>query len=292
MAAKILDGKKISLEIIEELKKKSAGLAARLKRPPTLATVLVGDDPASQIYVRNKIQACREVGIQPVECRHPSSFAFQNLSQLLEQLSSDPRIDGILLQLPLPTGFPTESLLEKISPEKDVDGLTSENLGKFFSLRSLSKLPEAPVFVPCTPLGIWTLLKRTGVALPGARATVVGRSNIVGKPVALLLTLSDATVTLCHSKTVDLPNITSQADILIAATGRPRSITGEMVQSGAVVIDVGIHRDGSGSLCGDVAESVREKASWITPVPGGVGPMTVTMLLSNTLLAAQRRLGS
>lgn len=246
---------------------------------PGLAVVIVGEDPASKIYVRNKIKACAEVGMKSFVYELPQSVSQAELERLLDTLAADEKVDGILLQLPLPKGFDAESAMSRIPASKDVDGFSAENLGKL--------VLHEERFAACTPSGIMKLLENEGVELKGKRAVIVGRSDTVGKPMALLLLNADATVTVCHSKTRDLQSICREADILVVAIGKPKFITEDMVKEGAIVVDVGMNRDENGKLCGDVDfEEVQKKASLITPVPGGVGPMTITMLLYNTCLAA------
>jgi len=251
---------------------------------PGLAVVLVGENPASQVYVRNKTRACEEAGIVSIEHRPPASITESELLALIDSLNHDSRVHGILVQLPLPGHIRSESVLAAVAPHKDVDGFHPENLGLLAS--------GHPRFVPCTPAGIMRLLDHAGIALQGKHAVVVGRSNIVGKPAALLLLERHATVTICHSRTTDLAGIIRQADVLVAAVGRPRLITGAMVKPGVAVIDVGINRlqegPDAGKLCGDVNfQEMLGKAGCVTPVPGGVGPMTIAMLLENTVRAAQ-----
>jgi methylenetetrahydrofolate dehydrogenase (NADP+)/methenyltetrahydrofolate cyclohydrolase len=267
-----------------------AALAARVRDlsasnvQPGLAVVLVGDDPASHIYVRNKTKACEEAGIASMQHRLAASTSEQELLQLIGALNRDRSVHGILVQLPLPKHISAESVINSISPEKDVDGFHPENVGRL----AVGK----PRFVPCTPAGVMRLLDHAGVELAGKHAVVVGRSNIVGKPVALLLLERHATVTICHSRTPDLGAVTRQADVLIAAVGKPRLITGAMARPGVCVIDVGINRLPDGKLCGDVDfQSMLGKAASITPVPGGVGPMTIAMLLENTVRAAELSVG-
>ena len=283
MTARLLDGNALAARLREELRVRAAELAAQGHRPG-LAVILVGEDPASQVYVRNKIKACHAAGIHSEEYRYPADVVPQEVFAKIAALNADPRIHGILVQLPLPRQFDTEAVLEAISPEKDVDGFHAENVGAL--------MQGQPRFIPCTPYGVMQMLKSEGVSLRGAEAVVVGRSNIVGKPMAMLLLAASATVTVCHSQTRDLAFHTRRADILVAAVGKARMITGDMVKPGAVVIDVGVNRlpaEQGGKLCGDVDfDSAKEVASLITPVPGGVGPMTITMLLTNTIESAER----
>jgi methylenetetrahydrofolate dehydrogenase (NADP+)/methenyltetrahydrofolate cyclohydrolase len=274
----ILDGKALSEKRLELLKEKieESGLY------PHLATVLVGSDPASQMYVRMKHRACERVGIGSVRIELPETATTQEVLQAVGRLNDDPEISGILVQLPLPRQVDTEKVINAVLPEKDVDGFHPVNTGKLFS--------GQPQFVPCTPGGIMTMLSEYGIEIAGKNAVVVGRSVDVGRPMAALLLNADATVTICHSKTVDLPAIMQRADILVSAIGRARFVKADMVKEGAVVIDVGINHDENGKLCGDVDyEAVAKKASAITPVPGGVGPMTIATLMENTFKAEQAR---
>ena len=278
--ARIIDGTAISREIYAGLRERVSVLGRGGVRPG-LAAVQVGDNPASEIYLRNKVRACDEVGIHS-EVHHLAAGSPQDVVlATLEKLNRNPRLHGILLQLPLPPLLDAERVMQSITPEKDVDGLTWGSLGSLVAGR--------PVFEPCTPAGVIVLLERSGIAMDGRHAVVVGRSVIVGKPVALMLMAQGATVTICHSRTHGLADHTRRADILVAAVGRSRLITGEMVKPGAAVIDVGINRLPDGKLAGDVDfQSVRGVAGFITPVPGGVGPMTIAMLMSNTVCAAER----
>lgn len=279
MAAQLLDGKAMSAELREEL----ALRVQRLKGKgvtPGLAVILVGDDPASQIYVKNKELGCQQVGIHSVTIRLPETASQAELEVQIDRLNADASIHGILVQLPLPQGLDEAAALARILPEKDVDGFHLLNAGKLFTGQQ--------GVVACTPKGAMEMLHRTGIDLSGKEAVVVGRSNIVGKPMAMLLLQENATVTICHSRTANLAEHTRRADVLVAAVGKPRFITADMVKPGAVVIDVGINRV-DGKVVGDVDfDAVREVASWITPVPGGVGRMTITMLLANTIEAAER----
>lgn len=279
MAAQMLDGKAMSAELREEL-------ALRVQRvkgkgvTPGLAVILVGDDPASQIYVKNKELGCQQVNIHSVTIRLPETASQAELEAQIDKLNADASIHGILVQLPLPQGLDEAAALARILPEKDVDGFHLLNAGKLFTGQQ--------GVVACTPKGAMEMLHRTGIDLSGKEAVVVGRSNIVGKPMAMLLLQKNATVTICHSRTANLAEHTRRADVLVAAVGKPRFITADMVKPGAVVIDVGINRV-DGKVVGDVDfDAVREVASWITPVPGGVGRMTITMLLANTIEAAER----
>ncbi|MBI4571727.1 MAG: bifunctional methylenetetrahydrofolate dehydrogenase/methenyltetrahydrofolate cyclohydrolase FolD [candidate division NC10 bacterium] len=280
MSARIIDGKKIAAGIREEVREQILRLHEETGRVPGLAAVLVGEDPASATYVRTKTRACQEVGIASRGITPPGDIAQSELLQIIHELNLDPAIHGILVQLPLPKHLHERVVLEAVDTRKDVDGFTFANVGRL--------VEGQPLFVPCTPAGILELLDREGVAIKGKHAVVVGRSEIVGKPVAFLLLHRHATVTICHSRTSDLTAETRRADILVAAVGRPRLITGDMIKPGAVVVDVGINRV-DGKLVGDVDfESAVQVASAITPVPGGVGPMTVAMLLRNTLRALEQ----
>jgi methylenetetrahydrofolate dehydrogenase (NADP+)/methenyltetrahydrofolate cyclohydrolase len=276
----IIDGKVIAREVRNEVKKEVERLNRASGLVPGLGVVLVGNDPSSQIYVRNKEKACQEVGIRSKENLLPETVSERELLSFVDNLNQDNEIHGILVQLPLPSHINAETILRAISPAKDVDGFHPVNQGLL--------LMGGEGFKPCTPLGIIRLLDSVGCEPKGKRAVIVGRSNIVGKPVALMLLAQHATVTLCHSRTVDLPGEVSQADIVVAAIGKANMIRGEWIKPGAVVIDVGINRLPNGKLAGDVDfETAKERASWITPVPGGVGPMTICMLLFNTLRAAK-----
>lgn len=280
--AKIIDGKELARQIRDEVKREVSELAAKRGVVPKLAVVLVGDDPGSQIYVRNKEKACAEVGIVGETKRLPSTVKQGELNDLIKLLNADSSVDGILVQLPLPKGLDPEAALIEISPKKDVDGLHPMNLGKL--LRG-----EKPFFLPCTPHGCLKMILSTGVGIKGKEAVIVGRSNIVGKPMALLLLQEHATVTICHSRTRNLKEVCLRGDILVAAVGSPSLVKGEMVKEGAVVIDVGMNRLPE-KLVGDVDyESASKRAGFISPVPGGVGPMTIALLLRNTLEAAKRR---
>ncbi|HVZ87807.1 MAG TPA: bifunctional methylenetetrahydrofolate dehydrogenase/methenyltetrahydrofolate cyclohydrolase FolD [Polyangia bacterium] len=281
MSAKILDGKALAARIKTELTQQVAGLRGR-GIEPGLAVVLVGEDPASQIYVRNKTTACAQVGIRTFDHRLPATTSQAELLALIARLNADPAVDGILIQLPLPRGLDVREILPAVDPRKDADGIHPENLGRL--------VMGEPRFVACTPFGIMKLIEEAGVPLAGADAVVVGRSNMVGKPMAALLTAADATVTACHSKTRDLAGAVSRADIVVAAVGRAEMVRGAWIKPGAVVIDVGINRQENGKLLGDVEfAAAAERAAAITPVPGGVGPMTIAMLLANTVTAAKRR---
>jgi len=281
--ARILDGKALAARLRAEVAVRVAALGRAAGRTPGLAVVLVGEDPASAIYVRNKTRACEEAGIASRRLALPTDVPQADLLAAVRALNADPAVDGILVQLPLPSHLDERAVLEAVDPAKDVDGFTFANIGRLVENR--------PRFVPSTPLGILELLDRERIEIAGRHAVVVGRSEIVGKPTALLLLHRDATVTICHSRTTDLPAVTRQADILVMAVGKPQLVTGPMVKPGATVIDVGITRVG-GRLVGDVEfASVSRVASALTPVPGGVGPMTVAMLLKNTLQAFERFAG-
>lgn len=287
MTARIINGKKIAQEIREEIKKKVENLSQKGIRPG-LATVLIGEDPASQVYVRNKIKACEQAGIASEYHNLPADISEKKLLDLIDRLNANNRIHGILVQLPLPSGINPEKIVCAIKPEKDVDCFHPYNTGIFFSKKSWGEMEKENLFLPCTPHGIIKLLHRSSVAINGAQAVIVGRSNIVGKPLSLMLMANNATVTVCHSRTRNIAAVCSQADILVAAIGKAGFVTEDMVKDKAVVIDVGVNRTPQG-LKGDVDfDAVKDKASLITPVPGGVGPMTITMLLANTVRAAER----
>lgn len=282
MTAKIIDGKALSASLRAELAKRAATLTAK-GITPGLAVILVGDNPASKVYVRNKIKACAECGVASFHHEMPASTSEAEMLALIARLNADPAVHGILVQLPLPPHIDVRHVLEAVAIDKDVDGFHLYNVGGL--------VVGNTIFPPCTPHGVQLLLKTTGVELAGLNAVIVGASNIVGKPMALMLLQSEATVTVCHIKTRDLAQHTRLADVLIVAAGKPGLITPDMVKEGAIVIDVGINRLPDGRIVGDVDfEGVKQKASWITPVPGGVGPMTVTMLIENTLRSAERRL--
>jgi methylenetetrahydrofolate dehydrogenase (NADP+)/methenyltetrahydrofolate cyclohydrolase len=292
VTASILDGKKIALQIREEIRERVAQFTSRTGVTPTLAAVLVGNDPASRVYVKNKRRASQQAGIASRLHLLPADGALQDVLTLVGRLNADPDIHAILIQLPLPAHMAASDVLDSVHPLKDVDGLHPENVGLLFQGR--------PRFHPCTPFGIQHLLQRSGIEVAGKHVVIVGRSEIVGKPLAAMLmqrtsalspSVANATVTLCHSKTRNLPVITRMADVLIVAVGHPRMVTAEMVRPGAVVIDVGINRT-DGGLVGDVDfDLVVQVASHITPVPGGIGPLTVAMVLENTLRAAELQVG-
>ncbi|WP_288106561.1 bifunctional methylenetetrahydrofolate dehydrogenase/methenyltetrahydrofolate cyclohydrolase FolD [Limnobacter sp.] len=280
MTAQLISGTQLAASIRESITQEASRLTA-LGHQPGLAVVLVGEDPASQVYVRNKVEACKKAGFNSSMHRLAADTTQAELLELVHRLNEDPAVHGILVQLPLPAHLDSHLVIESIASEKDVDGFHVSNAGMLMTGK--------PQFIPCTPYGVMKMLELTGVNLRGAEAVVIGASNIVGKPQAMLLLQQGATVTLCNSKTRDLKAHCKRADVLVVAVGRPNMITGDMIKPGAVVIDVGINRLDNGKLCGDVDfESAKEVAGWITPVPGGVGPMTITMLLQNTLEAVQR----
>ena len=280
MSARLIDGIALSRGLRSQIGERAAALAA-LGNRPGLAVILVGDDPASTVYVRNKVKACQEHGLHSVLDRTDATLSQSELLARIATLNADPAIHGILVQMPLPRHIDPAAVIAAIDPRKDVDGYSVQSAGEL--------LAGLPGLRPCTPWGCMKLIESTGVELRGRHAVVIGRSNTVGKPMALLLLQADATVTVCHSRTPDLGVHTRAADVVVAAAGRRGTLTADMVKPGAVVIDVGINRDDDGRLCGDVDFSaVSEVAGWITPVPGGVGPMTITMLLSNTVDAAER----
>ncbi len=284
MSARILDGKAIAQTLRAELAERVAQFRTETGQVPGLSVVLVGDNPASHVYVRNKEKACQKIGMRGEILRLPADVSEADLLETIDALNTDPAVHGFLVQLPLPRQIDERRVIERIDPRKDVDGFHPENVG----LLAIGR----PRFVPCTPLGVQVMLQRAGIETKGTRAVILGRSNIVGKPMALLLLQkganADATVTVCHTATRDTKAIAREADLLIAAVGQPEQVRADWVKPGAVVVDVGIHRREDGTLCGDVAfEEVAEVASWISPVPGGVGAMTVAMLLSNTLNAAR-----
>lgn len=278
----IIDGKALAASIRADLAKRTTVLTEK-GHWPGLAVVIVGDDPASQVYVRNKIRACADTGIESIEYRLAKDTREEELLKLIGELNNDKRVDGILVQLPLPEQIAPEKVIAAIAPEKDVDGFHVMNAGKL--------LTGTGGFMPCTPYGVMKMIESVGYDLTGKEAVVVGRSNIVGKPQALMLLAKNATVTVAHSRTADLADVTRRADVLIAAVGRAKMITGDMVKPGALVIDVGMNRDENGKLCGDVdTASVMGIAGWVSPVPGGVGPMTIAMLMTNTVEAVERRM--
>ncbi len=280
MSARIIDGAAMAREVLGELQGRAAHLA-QLGRPAGLAVLLVGDDAASAVYVRSKERACREAGVRTFDTRLPVATTEQELLQRIDRLNADHQVHGILVQLPLPAHIDSTRVLQRIDAAKDVDGFNWHNLGAL--------LDGHMALAPCTPLGVMVMLERSGIVIAGRHAVVLGRSSIVGKPVALMLLERNATVTICHSRTTDLAAITREADILVAAVGKPRMITADMIKAGATIIDVGINRLPDGKLCGDVDfEAVRTHAGWISPVPGGVGPMTVAMVITNVITAAEQ----
>ncbi len=280
MTAQLIDGNALSRTLRADVAARAAALKA-LGVTPGLAVVLVGDDPASQVYVRNKVKACEDNGLYSVFEKYTADLSEAELLARVDALNNDPAIHGILVQLPLPPQIDAQKVIEAISPEKDVDGFHVASAGALMT--------GARGFWPCTPYGCMKMLESIGYELRGKHAVVIGRSNNVGKPMALMLLAKNATVTICHSATADLGAMTRQADVVVAAVGKRNVLTADMVKPGAVVIDVGMNRNDAGKLCGDVDfDGVREVAGWITPVPGGVGPMTITMLLVNTLEAAER----
>lgn len=280
---KVIDGKALSTAVKDALKVRIGIDAARYGRTPCLAVIIVGENPASQVYVRNKIRAAQYVGMQSRLIAMAADVSQEELLTQIAELNDEQAVDGVLVQLPLPKHIDEQAVISAIAPEKDVDGFHILNAGALWT--------NGPCLQPCTPKGIMELIRSTGVSIRGANAVIVGRSNIVGKPVAKLLLDEDATVTIAHSRTADLAAVTRNADILVVAVGRPGIVTGEMVKEGAVVIDVGINRLEDGSLAGDVNfASASKRAGWITPVPGGVGPMTIAMLMSNCYECYLRRM--
>ncbi|MCD7827214.1 MAG: bifunctional methylenetetrahydrofolate dehydrogenase/methenyltetrahydrofolate cyclohydrolase FolD [Clostridiales bacterium] len=273
-----IDGKQVSQAVRARIAEETASLKSK-GIEPGLAVIIVGNDPASRVYVNNKKKACEQTGINSFEYAMAEDTSTEELISLIEKLNNDKRVSGILCQLPVPKQIDEERVLNAISPDKDVDGFHPVNCGRLMT--------GCAKFAPCTPAGMVEMLKYYNIPIAGKHCVIIGRSNIVGKPMAMLMLANNATVTVCHSKTDNLPEITKQADILVAAVGKPKFVTAEMVKDGAVVLDVGINRMENGKLCGDVDfDAVCEKTSYITPVPGGVGPMTITMLLQNTLTAA------
>lgn len=279
----LIDGKAVSLQVKQQVKQECDKLKAK-GVTPGLAVIIVGDDPASQVYVRNKERACEECGFYSVKYALDADTTQDELNALIDKLNKDEKINGILCQLPLPKHLDDKEVINRIDPIKDVDAFHPVNVGAI--------MIGDYNFLPCTPAGVMELIRSTGVDVTGKKAVVIGRSNIVGKPMAMLLLHENATVEITHSKTLDLKSITKEADILVAAIGRAKFVTVDMVKQGAVVIDVGMNRDENGKLCGDVDfENVKDKCSFITPVPGGVGPMTISMLMRNTLTAAKLQNG-
>lgn len=280
--ARIIDGKAISAQIRDEIKSETEAFTASHGIAPSLTVIIVGEDPASQVYVRNKHKACGQVGITSDVIALPGETSEEELLSLIDILNGDKTVNGILVQLPLPAHINEKNIIKRISPQKDVDAFGYENVGRI--------LVGDFDFLPCTPAGVMELLHRSGITVCGKECVVIGRSNIVGKPMAALLMHENGTVTVCHTKTADLKAHTRRADILVSSVGKANFITADMIKEGAVVIDVGINRLQDGKLCGDVDfEGCFEKAAAITPVPGGVGPMTITMLLKNTLTAAKKQ---
>lgn len=284
MPAILLDGKQLAQTMQAEIAVAAADFEKAHGTRPGLAAILVGDNPASQVYVRNKRKACAQSGLESWLHQMPATTTEEELLDLVDRLNADPKVHGILVQLPLPKQIREPAIIRAVSPLKDVDGFGPENLGLLTA--------GTPRYLPCTPAGIQQLLVRNGIDPAGKHVVIVGRSNIVGKPMAMILMQkapgADATVTICHSRTPNIGELTRQADIIVVAIGRPKFVTADMVRPGAVIVDVGMNRDGAGKLCGDVDfEAVRSVASAITPVPGGVGPMTITMLLHNTVAAAR-----
>lgn len=279
MTAQLINGKAIAESLLADLKRQVEARMAAGKRAPSLAVILVGDDPASTIYVRNKRKGCETAGIQSISYDLPAATSQEELLALIDKLNQDPAIDGILVQAPLPAHIDDETVIERIHPDKDVDGFHPYNIGRL--------AVRMPALRSCTPYGVMTLLRSTGAELKGKHAVVVGASNHVGRPMALELLLAGCTVTVTHRFTKDLASLVRQADIVVVAVGKPGLVKGEWIQEGAIVIDVGINRLPDGKICGDVTfEDAAKRAAWITPVPGGVGPMTVATLLQNTLQAA------
>jgi methylenetetrahydrofolate dehydrogenase (NADP+)/methenyltetrahydrofolate cyclohydrolase len=282
MTAQIIDGKAIAKQCRKALKGRVKEFTEQYGHAPGLGVILVGDDPASAVYVRNKEKACEKVGINSFHRDLPATATQEQVAAIIDEMNADDRVHGILLQLPLPKGLDEQAMLARIHPDKDADGFHPINAGY------LAVGKEG--YVPCTPKGVMTLIESTGQSIEGAHAVVIGRSNIVGKPQAQLLLGKNATVTVCHSRTRNLHEVVAQGDIVVAAVGRPEMVKGDWIKEGAIVIDVGINRRDDGTLCGDVDyDAAAERAGWITPVPGGVGPMTIAMLLENTLEGAIRK---
>jgi len=284
VAARIIDGKALAQQVREGLAKESAAVLAKTGMKPGLATILVGDDPASHLYVKSKQKACDAAGIYIDDSKLPANTTQAELLTLISQKNADPKIHGILVQLPLPKHIDSKVILDAVSAQKDADGFHPYNFGRL--------VEGSPIFEACTPKGVIKMIESTGVSIEGKRAVVLGRSNIVGKPLALMLLHRNATVTICHSKTKDLPAVCREAELLLVAIGKAKFVTADMVREGAVVIDVGTNRLPDGKVVGDVDfEAVSQKAGWISPVPGGVGPMTIAMLLDNTVESAKRMAG-
>ncbi len=277
----LIYGKEVAANTLEKITVETQRFCEKYSRKPTLAVIIVGEDPASQTYVRNKINGCKQVGFDSLSYEYADGTQQEEIIERIKSLANDDRVDGILVQLPLPKGYDEEKILANIPDSKDVDGFNASNIGCLCLNR--------PRTVSCTPLGVMHMLEYTGVDIAGKNAVVLGRSNTVGKPMAMLLLNANCTVTVCHSKTQNISDFTKKADILVVAIGKPKFVTGDMVKDGAIVIDVGINRV-DGKLCGDVDfDSVSPKTSYISPVPGGVGPMTISMLLYNTLMCAKAR---
>ena len=284
MTARIIDGKALAQQVREGLAKESAAVLAKTGMKPGLATILVGDDPASHLYVKSKQKACDAAGIYIDDSKLPANTTQAELLTLISQKNADPKIHGILVQLPLPKHIDSKVILDAVSAQKDADGFHPYNFGRL--------VEGSPIFEACTPKGVIKMIESTGLSIEGKRAVVLGRSNIVGKPLALMLLHRNATVTICHSKTKDLPAVCREAELLLVAIGKAKFVTADMVREGAVVIDVGTNRLPDGKVVGDVDfEPVSQKAGWISPVPGGVGPMTIAMLLDNTVESAKRMAG-
>ncbi|MDE6005169.1 MAG: bifunctional methylenetetrahydrofolate dehydrogenase/methenyltetrahydrofolate cyclohydrolase FolD [Oscillospiraceae bacterium] len=280
--ANIIDGKQVSANVKEQVRQETEILFEKYGKRPALAVVIVGNNPASRVYVNNKKKACETVGFQSFEYALPEDTSQEELLELVQTLNEDKNINGILVQLPVPKQIDDKAIINAISSEKDVDAFHPENVGKI--------MIGDYAFLPCTPAGVMELIHATGIEIAGKKCVVIGRSNIVGKPMAMLLLHESGTVTICHSRTQDLPSVTREADILIVAIGKANFVTADMVKTGAVVIDVGMNRLENGKLCGDVNfAEVESKVSWITPVPGGVGPMTIAMLMKNTLTAFKKQ---
>ncbi len=280
--AKLIDGKQVSAQVKEQVRAEAAAIYEKHGIKAGLAVVIVGNDPASRVYVNNKKKACEAVGFASYEYALPEETTQEELLELVDTLNNDPKVNGILVQLPVPKHIDDTAIINAISPAKDVDAFHPENVGRI--------MIGDYAFLPCTPAGVMELIDSTGVEISGKKCVVIGRSNIVGKPMAMLLLHRSGTVTICHSRTQDLASVTREADILVAAVGRANFVTADMVKEGAVVIDVGINRLDNGKLCGDVDfAAVEPKASWITPVPGGAGPMTIAMLMKNTLTAMKKQ---
>lgn len=286
---KIINGKEISQAIRQELKNKVEELSKKTSRVPGLATILVGEDPASKVYVGSKIKACEQVGMKSFHNPLPATATQEEIIDLIKKLNANPEVDGILLQLPLPNGQMPDKCINSISPDKDVDGLHPFNAGMLTLVKSWKEIVDQKLLVSCTPMGVVYLLKYSNIDITGKNVVVIGRSNLVGKPVSMLMLANNATVTMAHSRTQNLKEITKKADIVIAAIGKAKFVTKDFIKDGATVIDVGINRCEDKKLYGDVDfESVKDMDINITPVPGGVGPMTITMLLHNTILAFER----